>query len=83
MPYDLKVNFVQEPSSVLATDLNYVNPTSFQFVIDNLKYPNAQFNVQQVALPEMSVSNPEISTRQRNILSTPSKINYGLSLIHI
>ena len=77
MPYDLKVNFVQEPSSVLATDLNYVNPTSFQLVIDNLKYPNAQFNVQQVALPEMSVSNQEISTRQRNILSTPSKINYG------
>jgi len=77
MPYDLKVNFNQEASSALASDLNYVNPTAFQLVIDNLKYPNAQFNVQQVALPELSVTNPDIATRQRNILATPAKVNYG------
>jgi len=72
MPYELT-----QELSTLDENVNYVNPTAFRLVIDNLNYANAQFNVQTVALPEISVTATPLNSRQVNIYSTPDKITYG------
>tara|TARA_B110000503_G_C7075004_1_gene382529 strand:- start:696 stop:1211 length:516 start_codon:yes stop_codon:yes gene_type:complete len=77
MPYDLNVNFNTERTSVPVENLSFVNPTGFRLVIDSLKYPNAQFMVQQVALPDISVEAATYSTPFRDIGMSGGKVNYG------
>jgi|SaaInlV_135m_DNA_1039713.scaffolds.fasta_scaffold00019_45 hypothetical protein len=77
MPYDLNVNFKNERTSILSEDLSLLNPTGFRLTIDSLKYPNAQFMVQQVELPELSVTSQTFSTPLRDISMSGGKVVYS------
>jgi len=78
MPYDINVNFTEgSANSTLAEQINFASQLSFRLTMDNQRYPNAQFSVQTVALPEVTATPAPLNTRQRNIFSTPDKLEYG------
>ena len=84
MAYTNEINYSVEPTSTLSTNINFANPASFRLVIDNLKYPNAQYTVQLAAIPDMSVTGAPMNTPKRNILVAADKIEYApLSLTFI
>lgn len=78
MAYQLNVDFSEgaETSQVIANP-TFVSPSGFRLLIDNQKYKNAQFTVQTVALPDLSVTGAPLNTPQRNITSMPDKVEYG------
>tara|TARA_B110000902_G_scaffold262557_1_gene339673 strand:+ start:846 stop:1358 length:513 start_codon:yes stop_codon:yes gene_type:complete len=77
MPYTTNINFAEQATSTLVNNLSYVTPSSFRLVIDSQKYPNAQYMIQTVALPDMSVTPATLNTPQRNIGFLPDKIEYS------
>ena len=79
MPYEINTNIKpDERNSVLdASTLNYLAPTAFKLIIDRLTYPNTEYNVQTVAIPDMSVQAANYSTPHRSIGMTADKITYG------
>lgn len=56
---------------------NFLNPTSFVLSLDRLENPNAEFTVQTMVLPEVSVDGAPYQTRSRNIMLSADKIVYG------
>jgi hypothetical protein len=79
MPYTNDISIkIGERNSVLSTEtLNYLAPTGFKLLIDGLTYPNTEYNVQTMALPELSVSGAEVYSGHRNFAMTGEKITYG------
>lgn len=78
MAYQLNVDFSEgaETSPTIANP-TFVSPSGFRLLIDNQKYKNAQFTVQTVALPDLSVTGAPLNTPQRNITQMPDKVEYG------
>jgi hypothetical protein len=56
---------------------NFLNPTSFVLTLDNLVYPNAEFTVQTMILPDVTVNGVPYMTPARNITMAADKIEYG------
>ena len=77
MAYTNEINYSMEPTSTLVENINFANPSSFRLVIDNLKYPNAQYTVQLASIPDMSVDGASFNTPKRNILASAYKIVYA------
>ena len=77
MAYDLEVNFKAEATSVQAENQSFANPSTFRLVIDNLKFPNAQYNVQLASIPDLSVPGAALNTPKRNILLGADKLEYA------
>jgi hypothetical protein len=77
MAYNNQINYSAEATSTLVENINFANPSSFRLVIDNLKYPNAQYTVQLASIPDMSVDGPAFNTPKRNILIAADKIVYA------
>ena len=77
MAYTNEINYSAEPTSTLVENINFANPSSFRLVIDNLKYPNAQYTVQLASIPDMSVDGPAFNTPKRNILAAADKVVYA------
>lgn len=77
MAYTNEINYSTEPTSTLVENINFANPSSFRLVIDNLKYPNAQYTVQLASIPDMSVDGPAFNTPKRNILASADKVVYA------
>lgn len=78
MPYSIDVNFQEGAITSPAIDnTTFVSPSGFRLLIDNQKYKNAQYTVQTVALPDMSITGAPFNTRQRNITAAPDKVEYG------
>ena len=77
MAYTNEINYSTEPTSTLVENISFANPSSFRLVIDNLKYPNAQYTVQLASIPDMSVDGAPMNTPKRNILVSADKIVYA------
>jgi hypothetical protein len=77
MAYENEINYRVEPTSVLAENQSFANPAGFRLVIDNLKYPNAQYNVQAAAIPDLSVPGAAMNTPKRNVLIAADKVEYA------
>jgi hypothetical protein len=77
MAYENEINYKVEPTSVLAENQSFANPAGFRLVIDNLKYPNAQYNVQAAAIPDLSVPGAAMNTPKRNVLIAADKVEYA------
>ena len=77
MAYTNEINYSTEPTSTLVENISFANPSSFRLVIDNLKYPNAQYTVQLASIPDMSVDGAAMNTPKRNILVSADKIVYA------
>lgn len=84
MAYTNEINYSTEPTSTLVENINFANPSSFRLMIDNLKYPNAQYTVQLGSIPDMSVEGAPFNTPKRSILVSADRIVYSpLSLTFI
>lgn len=77
MPYDKNVDFSDSASNELLTDVGFASPIGFRLLIDSQRYPNAQFNVQTAAIPEISVDAAAYATPQRTIEISGDKIQYS------
>lgn len=77
MPYEISTNFNVEQTSTLNQAVSFAAPANFKLTIDRLKYPNVEFTVQTVALPDMSVDGAVVNTPQRNITMPPDKVTYS------
>jgi hypothetical protein len=56
---------------------NFLNPTSFVLSLDSQTYPNAEFTVQTMVLPDVTTAGAVYATRSRNITIGSDKIEYG------
>ena len=63
--------------TTLTTNKNFLAPTGFKLTIDKTQYPNLEYFVTSVTLPELAL--PEIVTtyRQGQALVTGDRIEYG------
>jgi hypothetical protein len=77
MPYSIETNFAVERTSTLQETLSYANAVSFRLAIDKLKFPNVEYTVQTLSLPDMNMEGAPLATPQRNIALAPDKIDYG------
>jgi len=77
MPYNKEINFNVEASSVLDDTMSYANGISFRLAIDKLKFPNVEYTIQTIALPDMSTAGAPQYTPMRNITQPPDKVDYG------
>lgn len=77
MPYDKSVDFSESASNEFIKDIGYATPLGFRLLIDSQRYPNAQFNVQTAAIPEISVDAAAYATPQRTIEISGDKITYS------
>ena len=77
MPYTTNISFTEQATSTLVENLAFINPSGFKLIIDSKKYPNAQYMVQTIALPDMSISPAVLNTPKRNIGLAPDKIEYN------
>ena len=78
MPYTPNITFSENNTSSPIDQLTFVNPAGFKLLIDNKKYPNAQYTIQTAALPDMSITPAPLNTPQRNIGLAADKIDYGI-----
>ncbi len=56
---------------------NFLNPTSFVLQLDRVIYPTAEFTVQTMVLPDVSVNGAPYHTPSRSIAMAADKIEYG------
>jgi hypothetical protein len=56
---------------------NFLTPTSFVLQIDKTVYPEAEFTIQTMVLPDVIVDGAPLSTPSRNIAIASDKIVYG------
>jgi hypothetical protein len=56
---------------------NFLNPTSFVLQLDTVVYPTAEFTVQTMILPDVSVNGAPYHTPSRSIAIAADKIEYG------
>lgn len=76
MPFDNNVNFNVQQTSNLTSNLNYLAPASFRMSIDRLKFPNVEYSVQTVVLPDVTVNPAIFHTPQRNIGIPGDKVDF-------
>jgi len=78
MAYDKDISFeVGVPESTLDDTAGFAKPVAFRLAIDRLKFPNAEFNVQTAAIPEISVNAAAYATPQRTIEIGGDKVTYS------
>lgn len=77
MPYNISTNFAVEKTSTLDDTMSFASGISFKLAIDKLKFPNVEYAIQTVALPDLSVTGAPFNTPQRNITMAPDKVDYG------
>lgn len=78
MPYQTNINFnADATTSTLTSNPNYMSPVSFRLTMDRLKFPNAEYTVQTLFIPDITVSPARYATPQRNIAIDGDKIEYA------
>lgn len=78
MPYQNTFNYNDDATTSTLTDNhNYLAPLNFKLTMDRLKFPNAQYTVQQAFIPDLTVPGARLSTPQRNIMIDGDKAEYA------
>lgn len=77
MPYEKSVNFNVEQTNTVNETLSFANGISFRLAMDKLKFPNVEYTIQTLALPDMSITGATFFTPTRNITAPPDKVDYG------
>ena len=78
MAYEKDISFeVGVPQRSLEENVGFAKPVGFRLAIDRLKFPNAEFNVQTAAIPEISVNAASFATPQRTIDVSGDKVTYS------
>lgn len=77
MPYEIGTTLSAIDSGNLTSNLNYLAPSAFKLQIDKLKYPNVEYTVQTVILPDLILDPAPFQTPMRRIGMPGDKITYG------
>lgn len=77
MPYNIQTNLNVQATGNLNTAVSFATPVGFRLTLDRLKFPNVEFAIQTIALPDISMQGAQHSMPQRNIFATPDKIDYN------
>lgn len=71
------ISFNVEPSGSLTNNLNYLAPLFFRMTLDKLKFPNVEYTVQTVVLPDVTVQPAQYATPQRRLPVAGDKAEFG------
>lgn len=77
MPYQTNVNFQMEESSTVSNNLNFLAPVFFRMAMDKLKFPNVEYTLQTILLPDVTLSPATMSTPHRRLGFAGDKVDYG------
>jgi len=77
MPFENQTNFRVEQTSDLTQNLNYLAPVYFRMAMDKLKFPNVEYTLQTIVLPDVSISPANLSTPHRRLGIAGEKVEYG------
>lgn len=77
MPYETSTNFQVEESSTVTTNLNYLAPVYFRMAMDKLKFPNVEYTIQTIILPDVTLNAAPLSTPHRRLGLSGEKLDYG------
>lgn len=78
MPYQTNISFnTGSTTSTLTSNLNFLTPVSFKLTMDKQKFPNAEYTVQTLFIPDLNVTPARLATPQRNIPIDGDKIDYA------
>lgn len=77
MPYSKTINMTNDSPGTLNRNYNYLSPAQFILTIDRLKFPNTNYHLQTVSVPEMTVTPAIFNTPQRRIGIASDKVEYG------
>ena len=77
MPFETNVNFQAEATSNLTSNLNYLAPIYFRMAMDKLKFPNVEYTLQTVVLPDVTIAPAPVNTPQRRLGLSGDKVEYG------
>jgi len=75
MPYELKPNIDLDTNT--KENLSFLTPTSFKMTIDKLAYPNVEFTIQTISIPDVSMDGASYATPSRNVAFSGDKVNYA------
>ena len=56
---------------------NFLNPSSFVLTLDSLNYSGAEFTIQTMVLPDITVEGAPLQYKQINVGRAGDKINFG------
>ena len=56
---------------------NFLNPSSFVLTLDSLNYSGAEFTIQTMVLPDITVEHAPLPFKQINVGRVGDKINFG------
>ena len=56
---------------------NFLNPSSFVLTLDSQSYSGAEFTIQTMILPDVSVEGALLNYQQINVGRAGDKINFG------
>jgi hypothetical protein len=56
---------------------NFLNPSSFVLTLDTQQFSGAEFTIQTMMLPDVSVEGAELNYKQINVGRAGDKINFG------
>ena len=56
---------------------NFLNPSSFVLTLDSQSYSGAEFTIQTMILPDVSVEGAPVNFKQINVGRAGDKINFG------
>jgi len=77
MPYNIKTNISSSDEVSMMEDVSYLSPTGFHLLIDNLKFKNSQFLIQNATLPTISLPPANFATPVRQLGFHGDKIDYS------
>lgn len=77
MPYDIGTTLTAIDSGTPTRNLNYLAPAGFRLTLDKLKYPNVEYTVQTVILPDLSLPPAPVQSPMRRFGLPGDKIEYG------
>lgn len=77
MPYQNSISFSNNERDTLTTNINFLSPVGFRMTFDKVKYPNLQYFVKAVSIPDISVQSATIPTPFREFHAPGGTINYA------
>jgi len=77
MPYNINTDISGTTGVSLMSDISYLSPTGFHLLIDNLKFQNSQFLIQNATLPTISLPPANFATPVRQLGFHGDKIDYS------
>lgn len=77
MPYESNTTLGTTNEVLKIEDTNFLSPIGFALTIDNIKFKNVQFMVQEASIPDLAINNAAFNTPKINIGMHADKATYA------